>query len=583
MTNPEELQRRFSGPSRKSILLVFLAVVALVALAAFASRPAWTRIKAWRAAQFHASALRHLAADHLESASQAAQSALQLDPDNSDILRLNARLLSREGNEGGLVLWLRLLDTKTATLDDRASFVESALALERLDLVTPLIADFLTATPATPRSSRIAALYCTQSGRLPDAIRHARLAAQDPGFDPTNTVLLAGLLASQPRPEARAEARQLYWTVARTNNPFRLDAIRQLIGPRLGDRSDREQVVALLSSRTNRTPEETALVTEARMLLDPSQTAHLVSNLVARLPRDDVDQLRIVVDTLDRTGRYNEVLRLTGAGRSLQHRRLFEARLEALLATGQLEEAYRHTLSRDAPLPTFDLELARIRAADRIGDVRRRETHLRELLGAAGTHPGRLRTVAELAETTAAPNVASDAWRLLAGQPVEATNGLRRLQRLADRKGDTWTARDYARRALRLAPDDPELRLDVAHYSLLLGEDFDRALREAERQFPTRTNDFRGRAVLALAYLRLGSHDKARAVLDRVVVDDAGRQPSTLAILAAVFGSNGLAGRAEEIARQLPLAELRPEERELIRPWAVPTALDGTLPAPQKP
>lgn len=583
MTNPEELQRRFDGPSKGLLLAIALSIAALLAAAAFGGRSTWTRIKAWRASQFLAEGQRHFEAGHPDLASESAQAALQLKPADPDIIRLNARLLSRVGNEGGLILWLRLLETKDATQDDRASFVEAALALERVDLVTPHIAEFLATTPATPRSSRIAALYCTQSGRLHDAIRHARIAAQNPGFDSTNTVLLAGLLASQGRPETRAEARQLLWVIARTNNPFRLDALLQLIGPTLGERADREQVVSLLASQTNRTAQEEALVTEARMFLDPSQTALLVSNLVAHVPRDDPDQLRIVVDTLDRTGRYNEVLRLTGAGRSLLNRRLFEARLNALLATGQLEEAYRHTLEKHAPLPPFDLELARVRAADRIGDVRRRETHLRELLHAAGTHPGRLRTVAELAETAAAPAVASDAWRLLAGQPAEATNGLRRLQRLADRKGDTWTARDYARRALRLAPDDPDLRLDVAHYSLLLGEDYDRALREAERQLPSRTNDFRGRAVLALAYLRLGAGDRARAVLDRAVLDESNRQPSTLAILAAVFGGNGLTGRAEEIARQLPLAELRPEERELIRPWAIPTAIDGTLPAPQTP
>lgn len=322
---------------------------------------------------------------------------------------------------------------------------------------------------------------------------------------------------------------------------------------------------------------------EARMLLDPSQTATLVSNLVSRMPRDDAEYLGYVVDTLERTGRHNEVLRLTGAGRSLLSRRLFEARLRSLLATSQYEEAYRHTLAANAPLPTFDLELARVRAADRIGDVRRRETHLRELLRAAGTHPGRLRIVAELAESTATSTVASDAWRLLAGQPAEATNGLRRLQRLADRKGDTWVARDYARRALRLAPEDPDLRLEVAQYSLLLGEDYDRALNEAERQFASRTNDFRCRAILALAHLRLGAADKARALLDRTVIDESGRQPSTLAIVAAVYGGNGLDDRAEGIARRLPIAELRPEEREMIKTWLLPTAIDGSLPPPQKP
>ncbi len=567
MTNYEDLKRQFEGPSRRFWAVLGATLAVIVVLGSLAAGPAWLVVKRWQARKFTEEAEAYIGKRELRMAMERARSALQLFPGDLAILRLNARLLGELGSDASLPLWKRIVDRPDASSDDRAAFAEAALVLERPELVSGIMPDFLSEQFLAPRSSRIAAIYHAQAGRRAEAIRHARLAHEAQPANPTNAVLLASILASEVSPEARAESRRLFWTLARTDSPFRTESFRTLIRSDFGTRADREEASTRLGQLATRTAEEEAIWIEARMLLDPSRVSVLASNLIASVPRDDVERLSLAVGVLNRQERHRDVLRLTVGDRGLRSRGLFSAKYAALQATGQPEEAYRHAMHTAAPLPPFALERLRAEAAHAIPDPRRRDSHLAALVRLAEDHPARLRQVGELAEKSGAPNVAIDAWKRLSMLPGEEIGAFRRLQKLFDLRGDTWTARDYARRAQRLGDPDARLPLELAYYSLLLGEDFDRALGEAERQWKARPDEFAVLKVLALAHLRLEAPEKARELLERVYVPDGELQSDGMAVLAAVYGANGLVDRARSMARDIPLARLRPEERDLVRPW----------------
>lgn len=585
MTNPDELHRTFAARPRRLWILVLLALGLLGVLAMPLARPGWRALKNWRADYFAREAKDFLAENQSGLAFERARSALQLVPDRPDLLRLNATLLSGLGSEISLGLWQRLLASGQDTLEDRLSFVETALGFDRPDLARDVIGSLETDpnAPAADRRDRLTALFLIRTGEPARALDFARRAHQIAPFNPTNGLLLATLLSAGTNPPGLDEARQLFRSLSRTNGPLRLEALRGWAEPRIGDRTDREAVVELLSGLPERTFAEETLLAETRMLLEPHSAATLASNLLARLPRDDWDLAALAANALLRRGRYAEVLSLTGAGRGQMNRTLFLARYEALVGNGQGDEAYRHLLTPNAPLALYELELIRARAAQETGDLKRRDGHLKDLLRAAGDNPVRIQRVAELAEagqTRAALEVATEAWTRLTQIPDSAANAFRHLQRLADQRGDTWTARDYARRAVRLDPRIPALGLEIAYYDLLLGDDLDRALVEAERQVAEQPADLFARAVNALAHLRLGSPERARALLDRAVLSPESMRPEILAVIAAAYGANGLEGRARELARSLPLSRLRPEEKELIRPWLLPEPLGAPSAAP---
>jgi hypothetical protein len=195
------------------------------------------------------------------------------------------------------------------------------------------------------------------------------------------------------------------------------------------------------------------------------------------------------------------------------------ARFNALLALGRAEEAYRHLLLPGAPLSPWDLGVARIQASQGSRDPGRLEAHLQELFREARENPKRVRMVAELAEGVGHDEVAAAAWKQLGSEPAYASASLRGLQRLADRRGNTWTARDYARRQSAPGPPTPDLerrlRITTCCWARI---SIAPSLRPngSSRRAPMISSL---RATVALGCLRLGTPEKARALLDRIVVD----------------------------------------------------------------
>jgi hypothetical protein len=574
VTNPDDLLRHFTRPAGWWLKYV-VAVLLLSALVLVGARPAWRAIKDWRADRFLRQAADLLEQKQFILAFERARSALQLVPGRADALRMNARLLAIGGSETSLVLWEKLVSSGQASPDDVASFVEASVQFHRPDLVAGIVDSLRPGHSTHERTSRAAAIYLLHARRIPEALPHARDAYQGAPFNPTNALLLARLLAIEGRGPARAEARELFWRVAQTNGALRLEALRRVTSLPGATRSDRERVCDILSGMSDRDPAAAVLLAETLLKLNPARESEIVSNLVGQVRRDDPDQLAHVVEALVRMRRFSDALALTAAGRAKGHRRLFMARYEALVGSGRNDEAYRHVLAPDVPLPPFDLDMLRVRAAERAGDLRRRDAHLRDLLRTAGDHTGRIRAVAELAEegnTRDSTQLAVDGWKRLVHRPGEVINALRHLQKLADRSGDTWMAREYARQAARHNTADSRLQLELAYYDLLLGENVERALAEAERQAGMRTNDFFARAVAALGHLRAGAPEVAHKLIGRAVLDES-RAGDAMAVLVATYGAMGFETRARELTRSLPLSRLRPEELDLIRPWLLPADL----------
>lgn len=578
MTNPEELRQKFSrSPARLLRNWIIVLVVVGAALLPVA-RPTWRALKSWRADQFISEAEDLLAQKQVSLAYERARSALQLVPTRPDALRLNARLLTRIGSDAGLVFWQRLLDTGHANSEDCAAFVETALAMEYPELVRPVIQRFEVKKPRTDLECRLTALYYLQTRQADSAIASAREAHQLAASNPTNSLLLARLLMRQTNNASETEARRLLWQIAEADHPLRLEALRHLVTtPFVGHgREDCERARTILSAMTSREPAADILLAETGIRLDPVNADNIARRLIEDCPPKDWSRLGLVAEALLRQRRYQDVLDVTGEGKALVSRSLFLTRYEALLGMSRTEEAYRHLLNPEAPLQPFELAIFRARGAQDARHIDKRDVHLRELLVASEDHPARLMRVAHLAEagrTREAVGVAADAWRKLSTRPDQAVPALRHLQRLSDQQGDTWTARNYARQASRLATNDLRLQLDVAYYDLLLGENLDEACAEAQRQMKSNPQELHPRMVVALGYLRQGSPELAKEVLDRLVLSGTTMQNDALAVVVATYGLNGLEGKARELAEKISIAALRPEERELIRRWLIPPPL----------
>jgi len=567
VTNPEDLHSRFSGLSTKARFALGFLIVGIAIAAYYFARPAWHELKHYRALAFSSTAEKAYSERNLGLALEKARAAFQLEPQNPDIVRMNARFLTEIASDSALPLWQNLAQRSGAPLDDQLNYLEAALAFQQIQRIGPIYSNLCSSGIESARLQRIGALYQLGLGSSNAALANARAAYRLEPHNPTNALLIASLVGPGCDAADREDARARLREVAQSGPPLRLIALRQLVQSPISDRADREWVEQFLARSSQLSPAESVLLGETRIRLDPTSISTVASNLISRIPHDDPEMLTLVVDTLSRFGRHTEVLNLTLAGRSLMNRTLFEARYEALLALDRPDEAYRHLLQENPPLPAYDLALAKVQTSLISKNSQSRDSHLAELVRASANHPGRLRSAAELAEQKGATNIAIEAWKQLGTLPGQSATSLRALQRLADRRGDTWTARDCARNLLRTHSTLPGLKLEIAYYDLLLGENIEPAFIEARTQSESRPRDFFARTVLALGHLRMGAPDAARLALERFYVEDSQLRPDSLAVLVATLGQNGYTVRAGEIASRITLDRLRPEERELVRPW----------------
>ncbi len=579
MTDPEELRRRFAGWSATARGLIALLVLVGLGAGILLARPTWRAVKQWRASGFARDAGEARSQGNLGLALQHVRAALQLQPLDPDIGRLHAGVLTDLGTDSSLVFWRRLAERANASPEDQFSFVEAALGFHQPGLVGSTFSNLLASGAPSAKIQRLGALYHIACGASNVALEFARSAYRlEPG-NITNALLLSSVIPTDGAAQDRAEARSLLRQVAESDGPLRLIALGRLVHSPIGERGDREWIAQTLSQSPKRTAAEEVLLAESRVRLDPAITLHTFSNLVARIPHEDTEMLTLVVEALARLGRHQEVMNLTPGKRGRLNRALFKARFDALSALRLDAEAYQHLLAPGAPMPAFDLALAKIKASVEARDSTRRDAHFEELLDACGVQPDRLRAVADFAEKLGSLEVAAKAWKRLGTLPGLTAASHHGLQRIADRRGDTWSARDHARQALRAGSTQPALPVEIAYYDLLLDENIDAALTQAQ-DFATRNpGDFFSRATVALAYLRLHEPEKARITLDRFLPDGPQPRPDALAVLAATWGENGFVVRAGEIASRVPLDRLRPEELELIRPWIA--ALPDPLAVPR--
>lgn len=558
----------------KPILGVLL--VAGLALAYFGARPTWRLIKAYRAEGFIRQSEEAIAQEKWNEAFERTRSAVQLSPNNVRVLRHAAHLYSRFGSEAAFTFFDSLLSSPEATTEDREELASLAFRVGNVDLANSQVEDLLENTKPSPRTLVLGAQLAAVRRDLTNAVRLGRAAVEAQPANPTNVLNLAGLLIMSGEQNDREEARKILWPFARTNNQYQTRALAAILNASDATRAEREQVEQTLREKNPRSLDEEMLHREALVSLDPSSLNQVADDLVERFGRGSPEDLAATANWLNRRQLYGRTRDLLLPDLARKHAPLFRLRFDALAGSGDVRGAYDFINTDPVPGDPFQIEMLRCTTALRLKDNTAANAHFRSLLALARTQPRRLRALAEYAFRNGNRETAKEAYQALSQSPRDAIPATRGMVRTADSMGDTWAARDYARKLATLAKDDENVRIQITYYDLLLGENLPEALASAKALHQAKPEDFNRRAILALAYLR---HDDPKAALNAVegqIVSWNQIIPGLRAVVAASIGAAGRFEVASNYVARLPLSRLKPEERELIRPFTRP----GTLPAP---
>lgn len=546
---------------------ILLVLVLLGGVAAyFGARPAWRRVKAFRAERFIAEAKEHFRTENWAAGMERTRAALQLAPAHPAVLRHAAYTYSQFGSEAAFRYFEPLLASPAGTREDREESASLALRVGNLESARQQIDDLLESATPSARSLVLGAQLAVARRDLPTALRLARNAAAVEPSNPTNHLMVASVLAASKTPAEQREARDVLWPFAKGAGPLQIQALAALLGMEESSREDREEVERILTAMKPRSEVAELLLAETRISLDPSARERTAEEILEKLGRGTPQQMITAARWFNRNRFYHRTRDLVLPDLAAKEPTLFRLRYDALVGLGDLRGAYELLLTDKPPGSPVATEFLRCETALRLKDSAAVDSHYRNLLALSQKDPRALRSLAEFAMARGNRDVANEALQALARNPRDAVAALRGLVRNADATGETWTARDYARRLADLRKDDDGVRLQVVYYDLLLKENLDQAAAAANELHLAKPEDFNRRAVLALAHLRRREPAKALTLIASETPDTRKVPAGIRAVAAAVFAAGGRPDGASNVLRYIQISRLKPEERELIKP-----------------
>jgi hypothetical protein len=225
---------------------------------------------------------------------------------------------------------------------------------------------------------------------------------------------------------------------------------------------------------------------------------------------------------------------------------------------------------KNAPLDTTYKELFLARSALELGSTTVADLHWKRAHLAAAPSPEQMLFIANYAEKIGRLDQAETAFRSLSVDASTARVAFEGLLRIAQKRGDLEKLRTLLGTMKERWPKDDSVKNDHAYVSLLMGTAVDESFAVARELVAASPASMAHRTTLALAALRKKDPAGALSVYRGLNIPWDRVSASQRAVYAAVLGANGMAAEAKAEADALRLDQLRPEERELIKPWRTP-------------
>jgi len=549
------------------MVLGFLVLLGVVG--ALSARPIWRAIKAKRALGFAQEAAELIRQEKWAPAFEKVRSALQLAPTHPEVVRLAATLYARAGLEMAFPYFETLFNQSTATREDKEEYTALALSTGHTDIAASQIRALLAEPKPSARTFLLAAQFHGGLRNLSNAVHYAREAVRTEPNNPTNSLVLGRILLASRLPANQQEGRNALLPLARTEGPFQAPAIGAILSSPDAPRADREEILALLDAKPKRTITEELLRQDANVSLDPSRRSSIADELIESHGRASTEGTASVAAWLNRQQLFARTLELVLPDIAAKNPTLTQLRYDALMGLEDYRGAYNFIAQDSNTSNPLQIEFLRCTTAQRLKGQEAIDRHFRNLLTIAARDTRLLRTVADFALRNGRKDIANEAAQQLVRSPRDAAAAYGTLLKIADSQGETWEARDYARKLkdLRGQAVDDSLKLQIAYYNLLLEENIDESFATLQGLQQAAPDDFTRRAVLGLAYLRKKQPKEAVALIDHQMVTWASLPAGIRAVAVAILGANKREKASSKLISRIPIARLKPEERALIRPY----------------
>ena len=566
---------------RRRRWLVALAALALAGGMAVGARPVLHVAKAWQARRHARQAVSLTDAGKLEEARTQVQDALTLWRQEPEAIQATAHYLTHAGSyRQALGYWQQLDTLRPLTPAEVRDYALTQLNLGDADAAGALLRRVWPEGAAGTRTDWLLAMQIAlRQGRGSEAASLAVRLVQDKESPARERLNAAAVLITTP--SAHAEDQALAWEslveLARgESTPESLSALVLLAQVRVNARSAPlpadAPLLADLLARIDAHPlakaQQGLLVLDLRLSQEPARRSEYLQAAVDKYgqAKDDAD-LAALAAWLYAKGEFDRALAVLPPARAAGDRALYLQYLDTLAALGRWTDIRALIQAKKFPLDPMLAEMFLARCAGQLGEAQVRDARWQAALDAAGKDPAKLVALGQYAAKNGILNIAAKAFDAAVAAAPDARSAHEERVRFLESAGDTRRLRAAVADLSTRWPDDPAARNDSAYLDALVNENVPAARAVARELVRTQPANLAYRTTLALCELRLHNGLAALEAFSRRNLKEASSAllPRQTAVYAAVLWEASYSREAVEALKNLPLARLLPEERELIR------------------
>ena len=545
---------------QRRLFLIWTLAILVVAII-FVPR-VYRQAKTDRASAMARAAATEAEKGQLEEAVATVRSAYLMAPNDPQVVRAMAQILSGLNAPASMTYWNWVLSSSTARAEDRRQAAEAALKLGYYNRAGAIVKQLLHEDDRNAANLLMAARYYGLGGATSRALGFAELSVKsDPNYKPA-VIFLA--IQELDNPDLRQSGIDSLLKVAHEGDAYGFLAIQRLA--QISDLTPQENQATLDALNAYGGENETRKIVELtlQMKLHPSQRDSLLQQAVAGHANASDDDLAQFGGWLNSVGESKWIFAMIPKEKLLKSKDLFLVYLDAMAAGRQWDDMDALMTKNHPPLETAYVELYLYRCSEELDDPESADLHWR---GAeiAASHSGRESLyIADYAAKLGEYDRAEPIYRrlthdMMAGRP--AYLGLIRIYQ----SRDTAKLRDLLDEMTGRWPDDEAVANDDIYYNLLLNTKVSEMNARALALARTDPYSAPHLANVALAALRLHNPAQALRVFTDSHIQWENASAMTRVVYAATLQANHHSDEASRALASVNRATLPPEEKALIK------------------
>ena len=556
--------------NRRTILTIIGASLTIGLIVVFGIPEILGRLDKRQLRELTAEAATQIANGESEGAAKLLTQAYRIDPRNPETLRLMAKSLEQMpgGMPGGAYFWRQLIETHEATTEDTAAYAILLLRGGSLDEARKILDSIPEAEKNTRPAVELKASLLRVDGQIGIADKLLRAAYLADSGNPESQLKLAVLDLNSPFPEVKEHAAGMLWQIAQSSGPEAVNAMRVLANQAQLSVTRAIAMRKLLEKLPKTSDEWRLSIVSGILRALPTERESIMAAEAARQHGRPFEKTGTFIRWLANNNEHERLLSLLPAGQAIRYGDLFlpyAAAMEHTKRWNELREMIRKNPSIPVPPATTALILARCsHALKESSDVVR--GHLIDGLKRAWVARDRptMISIGNAADEFGQPEIAIEAFSLIASQPQFKLPMLDRLLQIRQRQHDLSGMIDVINRCLNEQQSNPAYIESWCYLNLLEGTEMEKAadtirhhVEDNPERLPTAS------LVQAFAAYRFGDLESAGRAAKSVVASKL--PPGQRAVLAGILQACGREADAYRVAEKVPDSIVLMEEARFLK------------------